>query len=72
MGENTFFKLNSNEQTGTYRLTDLTTQITLCDISVTTSMCYLHTCILHNTKTLLSDLWERILKIYSSSGDYEG
>ena len=32
----------SNEQTGTYRLTNLTTQITLCDISVTTSAIYIY------------------------------
>ena len=44
-----FIFFYSNEQTGTYRLTNLTTQITLCDISVTTSAIYIYntTWILH-------------------------
>ena len=40
--KNTVFFYYSNEQTGTYRLTNLTTQITLCDISVTTSAIYIY------------------------------
>ena len=41
-GKEVSFFLFFFKQTGTYRLTNLTTQITLCDISVTTSSIYIY------------------------------